>query len=216
MNHSFLLDKLPAYGIKNNEAKWIVSFLFGRAQVVNFEGTLTENNFITHRSILGPLLFALFINDIHTELKECKILLYADDTVTYFSHKNISYGESILNEEANRIARWMSENHLTLNLKKENTEFILFATSRKLSKETATVTINIHGERVNETTQYKYLGVILDHQFNLHEQVTTVYNKASSRLKFLKRVRNNLTSYVAEFNQSSHIARWYIWDSLHI
>ena len=71
-------------------------------------------------------------------------------------------------------------------------------TSRKLNKETATVTINIHSERVNETTQYKYLGVILDHHFNLHEQVTTVYNKAFSRLKFLKRVRNNLTSYVAE------------------
>ena len=125
VNHGRLLDKQPVYGIKNNEAKWIASFLFGLAQVVNFEGTLSGKNFITQGvpqgSILGPLLFALSINDIHTELKECKILLYADDTVTYFSHKNISYGESILNEEANRIARWMSKNHLTLNLKKEKT-----------------------------------------------------------------------------------------------
>ena len=142
------------------------------------------------------------INDIYTELSLCKIILYADDTVIYYSNKNASTVESTLNEEVNRIASWMSSNHLTLNLKKGKTEFILYGTSKKLNKETHN--INISGEKVNETTQYKYLGIILDQHLNLHEYLATVYKKASSRLKLLKRVRSNLTSEIAGKYISQH------------
>ncbi|CAB4041427.1 Hypothetical predicted protein, partial [Paramuricea clavata] len=203
VNHGHLLDKLPAYGIKDIEMKWLTSYLFARAQVVNFKGTLSDKKTITHGvpqgSILGPLLFALLINDLHTEVTECKILLYADDTVVYFSHRNISQLETIVNEEVNKIAKWMSENHLTLNLKKGKTEFLLFGSAKRLGKESSSpINIKINGEHLNQTTQYKYLGVLLDHHLTLHEQVRTVYHKTSTRLKLLKRVRHNLTTYAAE------------------
>jgi retron-type reverse transcriptase len=125
VNHARLLNKLPSYGINDAELMWVSIYLFSRTQVVNFEGTLSEENYITHGrhgvpqgSTLGPLLFALQINDVGTDLSQCKIILYADDTVIYFSDKNASIIESTLNEEINRIAIWMRDNHLTLNLKK--------------------------------------------------------------------------------------------------
>jgi hypothetical protein len=66
VNHARLLNKLPSYGINAVELMWVSSYLFARTQVVNFEGTLSEENYITHGvpqgSILGPLLFALLIN----------------------------------------------------------------------------------------------------------------------------------------------------------
>jgi hypothetical protein len=93
----------------------------------------------------------------------------------------------------------MSENHLTLNLKKGKTEFLLFGTAKRLGKESSSpINIKINGEHVNQTTQYKYLGVLLDHHLTLHEQVRTVYHKTSTRLKLLKRIRHNLTTYAAE------------------
>ena len=203
VSHGRLLDKLPAYGIKDTEMKWLTSYLFARAQVVNYQGTLSDRKTITHGvpqgSILGPLLFALLINDLHTEVTECKILLYADDTVVYFSHKNVSDLENILNEEVNKVAKWMSNNHLTLNLKKGKTESLLFGTAKRLSKESSPrINIKINGEFVNHTLQYKYLGVLLDQCLTFHEQICAVYRKASARLKLLKRVRHNLTTYAAK------------------
>ena len=203
VNHGRLIDKLPAYGIRGLEMKWFTSYLFARAQVINFQGTLSDKGIITpgvpQGSILGPLLFALLINDLHTEISECKILLYADDTVIYFSHKNVSHLETVLNQQVNKIAKWMSENHLILNLKKGKTEFLLFGTAKRLSKESSSpINRKINGEPVNQTKQYSYLGVLLDHHLNFREQVRTVYQRASNRLKLFKRVRHNLTTYAAE------------------
>ena len=138
VNHARLLNKLPAYGIDDVELMCITSYLFAQSQVVNFEGTISEENYITHGvpqgSVFGPILFALLINDIDTELSYCKIIFYADDTVIYFSDKDVLNIESTLNDEVNRVAKWMSDNHLTLNLKKGKTDFILYGTAKKLGK----------------------------------------------------------------------------------
>jgi hypothetical protein len=175
VNHPRLLNKLPSYGINDVDLMWVSSYLFARTQVVNFERTLSEENYITHGvpqgSILGPLLFALLINDVGTDMSQCKIILYADDTVIYFSDKNASIIESTLNEEVNRFAICMRDNHLTLNLKKGKTDFVLYGTAKKLSKELHKINIRINGEKVNEATEYMYLGVLLDQHLNLHDHL---------------------------------------------
>jgi hypothetical protein len=201
VNHACLFNKLPSYGINDVELMWVSSYLFARTQVVNFKGTFSEENYITHRVpqgfILGPLLFALLINEVGTDLSQCKIILYADDTVIYFSDKNASIIESTLNEEVNRIAIWMRDNHLTLNLKKGKTDFVLYGTAKKLSKELHKINVHINGEKVNEATKYMYLGVLLDQHLNLHDHLATTYKKASSRIKLLKCIRPSLTSAIA-------------------
>ena len=131
VNHSCLLSKLPYYGISGKEVNWFSSYLFHRSQVVSIDRVTSKSEFVTHGvpqgSILGPLLFVILINDLPLQSLNCKVLMYADDTVIYYSHKSISEIEKCINADANRINQWMNENCLILNPKKGKTEFIIFA-----------------------------------------------------------------------------------------
>ena len=95
ISHSVLLNKLKAYGIKNEELEWFVSYLFYRSQVVDINN-IRSNEFyiysgVPQGSILGPLLFFLFFNDFPEMLKNSKVLIYADDSVIYYAHSNINF-----------------------------------------------------------------------------------------------------------------------------
>lgn len=122
VNHACLLQKLPYYGIIGTELEWISSYLFQRSQAVLYDGTLSESEFITHGvpqgSILGPLLFVLLINDLPLQLKHCRVLMYADDTVIYHSDKSLQIIEERVNSDAYAIQQWLKENCLILNPKK--------------------------------------------------------------------------------------------------
>jgi len=86
-----MLSKLQVYGIKNKDLSWFESYLFGRKQIVSYDGALSEIQAIScgvsQGSIFGLLLFTLLINDIDTNLRICEKTLYADDSVLYISHK---------------------------------------------------------------------------------------------------------------------------------
>ena len=87
VNHSCLLHKLPYYGITDNELLWVSDYLLSRSQLVNFEGSSSRMESITH-GILGSILFIILLNDVHYRLNKCSILYYADDRVIYYSDKN--------------------------------------------------------------------------------------------------------------------------------
>ena len=130
VSHSCILHKLPYYGITSNELAWIGDYLFNRSQLVNFNGTCSKLEYITHDvpqgSILGPLLFIILVNDLNLKLGKCELLMYADDTVLYFADKKASNIKSVLNSESDIIHQWITENCLILNLKKGKTEFVLY------------------------------------------------------------------------------------------
>ena len=134
VHHANLLGKLPSYGIKNKELLWFQDYLFNRSQFVSYDGCNSNTEKIIsgvpQGSILGPLLFALLINDIHLKLNNTSILLYADDTVIYYADKSAREVKTVLNKEVNFIATWFDENNLILNLKKGKTEFVLYGQGR--------------------------------------------------------------------------------------
>jgi len=118
---------------------------------------------------------------------------YADDTVVYFASKDIHQIEKSLNEDFIRIANYLDENELVLNLKKGKTESLLFGTAKRINMAKASFEIKYKNDVVNNVTEYKYLGNFIDQSLTLHADFNKKYKKASCRIRLLSRLRPYLT-----------------------
>ena len=123
---------MPVYAVHGKELKWFESYLFNRQQFVFFQSTCSERQSISggvqQGSILGPMLFTIVMNDIAKEVKKCKILLYADDTVIFTSEKDSKIMEKTFSTELSNITNWFTSSNFVLNMKKAKTEFVLYVT----------------------------------------------------------------------------------------
>ena len=144
-------------------------------------------------SILGPSLFLICFNDFHTCLRHVKTIKFADDTVLYFSQTDFHAIENSLNNDMEDIFEFLTENELILNAKKGKTEVMLFGTSERLSKLTVNLNICHGGETLNQINRYKYLSTLLDASLSLNDNFTVIYKKASTRLRLLEVLKENLT-----------------------
>ena len=201
VSHSHLLSKLPSYGIAGIELAWFENYLFNRKQHVLYDGKIS-NEFSVYRgipqgSILGPTLFLLHLDDIDNCLRHCKVIKYADDTVIYTTGKNKDTVQNNLNVDVTAIHKWLTDNDLSMNLKKGKTESMIFGTSSRL-KKTSPLEIKINETLLNQTTCYKYLGVHLDSSLTMNENFQVKYKKLSSRLRLLSKLRSNLTFQAAK------------------
>ena len=124
-NHEILLNKLYHYGVRGTIHDLIKSYLFGRTQQVNYNSSISNIELISFSvpqgSILGPLLFTIYINDFSKCLKYSNNLSFADDTTIILSAKNNKSLFQKGNEELENIDNWLIANKLSLNLKKQNT-----------------------------------------------------------------------------------------------
>ena len=147
ISHSTLIDKLPDFGITGITKEWCTNYLFGRHQRVNYNDQFSAQEpllcGVPQGSILGPLLFLLHFNDLGSVLSQCKIIKYADDTVIFFSHKDLKTIELVLNEEFENVSRWLESNELIINKKKGKTEIMVFGTSKRLKKTNENIEITI-------------------------------------------------------------------------
>ena len=128
VDHGILLDKLFHYGIRGCAYNWFASYLSNRKQFVSYNGVQSEKQTIEcgvpQGSISGPLLFLVYINDLPDICQHAFPVLFPDDTILFFSGKNIYYLEQIINIELDRITLRLKANKLSLNIKK--TKFIIF------------------------------------------------------------------------------------------
>ena len=131
-----LLNKLSAYSVRGKELDWFTSYLFNRTQVVALGSMNSEPEpvycGVPQGSILGPLLFITFFNDLVDSMNS-KVIKYADDTVIYYAN-DVDVIENVLNSETKIIGSYCSENELVLNFKKGKTESMLFRMAKKLSQ----------------------------------------------------------------------------------
>ena len=124
VNHSILITKLYKYGIRGNSLQWFKSYLANRQQFVHIHTSKSNTETVTcgvpQGSILGPLLFILYINDLSNVSDVLFPILFADDTSVYIEAEKESSVISILNEELQKINTWLKSNKLTLNLDKSH------------------------------------------------------------------------------------------------
>ena len=130
-----LMSKLSAIGVSLPALEWFGSYLKNRKQRTSCGNVLSEilpvKYGVAQGSILDPLFFLVYINDLPAAVKKSKVTLYADDTVLYCFFKDIRQLEENLNDDLFRIASWLRENRLTLNLDK--TKSMIIGSNRKLA-----------------------------------------------------------------------------------
>ena len=148
-------------------------------------------------SILGPSLTILHLDDVDNCLRHCNIIKYADDTVIYVSGSNSALIQDKLNKDISEVYKWLTNNDISLNLKKGKSESMLFGTSIRINKADP-LDISINGINLNQTISYKYLGVQLDPTLTLNENFQMKYKKLSTRLRVMSKLRPHLTTKAAE------------------
>ena len=141
---------------------------------------------------LGQLLFILFYNDIADVVDTAEIVIYADYTVIYGADKDIKNIKSKFTKEMDANAKWFGKNALIINLKKGKNESILFGKSQRIAKQNNELIVMYKGLKILNTSQYKYLGIQFDSTLNLNCHFEKCYNRASSRLRLLGKLRPHL------------------------
>jgi len=186
VDHPILLFKLNRYGIRGNLLNWFQSYLSNRQQRVNFLGSLSEPIYVKsgvpQGSIAGPLLFVIFINDLSMILKNCKVIMYADDLKLYCSVDHPEAQEN-LQSDLSKLHEWSVSNGMFLNVKKCAT--ITF--SRKRESTANLYEYKIDNECLKRVDQIRDLGVIFDSKLTFKQHVDKITSCAYVALGFVKR-----------------------------
>ena len=205
-DHDILLSKLDKYGIKNTELSWFKSYLTQRKQFVSIKDTssplLDISLGVPQGSILGPLLFILYINDLPLA-SELLTLLFADDTTLLFSHDDINVLISTVNSEFKKVCEFFRTNKLVLH--PDKTKFIIFSRSKIIQNVVVVCDNNNEGQniaknisslaRVNNedsTPAIKFLGVFFDPDLNFKFHISSLRKKLSKSLYALRTVKKTL------------------------
>ena len=133
VNHKVLLKKLYHCGIRGIAHNWFSSYLSNRKQLVSIGNDTSDLSFVTYGvpqgSVLGPLLFLLYINDFNSSAPDLDFHLFADDSNLFCQHKSLQTLELKVNNQLQRVNEWLCANRLSLNIDKSN--FVIFHPPQK-------------------------------------------------------------------------------------
>ena len=201
--HKGLLFKLQQYGISGNLLLWFENYLSGRSQRVVLNGCNSGwrdiKSGVPQGSILGPLLFLLFINDIVTDINAC-IKLFADDTSIYLTVDQPQNTADILNRDLEKIHQWSSSWLVNFNPQKTQTMVI----SRK-SVKPVHPPLKMNNHDLQEVSNHKHLGIFFSNNGLWHDHIDYIVKKAYQRLNMLRKVRFILDRIVLEKMYFSYV-----------
>ena len=209
LSHDILLKKLDIYGIRGICNKWFESYLTNRNIQVKCK-TLSSNNIETSNryqikygtaqdSCLGPLLFNIFCNDIHYNIEYSNLILFADDTTIYASHRNSTYLNYILQHDFNNLQQWFKANRLTLNLMKTVTMSFWPEQMNNLIK---ILTIE---EPLPSVISTRFLGVTIDNKLTWTTHVDNLITKLSTNKILLSKSKYLINQEAKRLIYFAHI-----------
>ena len=192
--HLRLLHKLEHYGVVGNTLTWLTAFLSGRSQQVALNGVLSSPVEVTsgvpQGSVLGPILFLVYINDIAAGIQS-NLRLFADDCILY-KPINCPEDHTVLQQDLNTLTDWATLWQMEFNIRKCN----ILQISNTHTKSTYTYTM--HGIPLTYVNEHKYLGVWMNNTLQWHTHVTKTCNKANRTLGFLQRNLKNAPTHLKQ------------------
>ena len=188
VNHKILLKKLEYYGIRGTALQWFESYLSERSQFVTYNGEKSSPKKVIcgvpQGSILGPLLFFIYINDLSNVCKSMMPLLFADDTNLFKSGKDSNQIKIEIERELIHISEWLKINKLSLNIKK--TQFLIFSSKNSAIPK---IELKIDGHKIEQTFTTKFLGVIIDSQLSWISHINYICGKIAKGIGIILKAR---------------------------
>lgn len=183
IDHTILLSKLQGYGIRGLAHNWVKSYLENRKQYVNINNTNSHFSTVTcgvpQGSVLGPLLFLLYINDLSSVSSKLKCILFADDTTVFCSGDNLEQLLDTVEKELQLLKQWFDLNKLSLHVGK--TKCIIFGKKKRTHNKKLT----INSTEIEIVSETKFLGTIIDENLNWKSHIKYIQSKISKSIAIM-------------------------------
>jgi hypothetical protein len=188
IDHTILHKKLEYYGVRGLALDWFMTYLGNRRQYVNYRGSNSAVRAVEcgvpQGSVLGPLLFIIYTNDLPNCLSITKAILFADDTTVYLASNDDKYLYSTMNRELDKLTDWFRANKLSLNISKTN--YMLFSHS---TQEITNTEIKLANTIITRSKCVKFLGMHIDEKLKWDEHIKTMKKKISSAFYAINKVK---------------------------
>ena len=198
VQHSTLLCKLGKMNLSPKTIQWIASYLVGREQRTLVNGThstsLPVNQGVPQGSVLGPLFYIIYSNDIIEKVKKSGFTFYADDTVIYSKKKSLEQAGADIQEDLDGLSQWCTQNDLFMNVSKTK---VMFYGSKAKINSIDLPEFYINGQPIDRAKTYTYLGIKLDEQLSLDIHANLLIRKVSNKIYQLSKIRSFITKKAA-------------------
>ena len=197
IDHDILIHKMYHYGIRGKVLNWFISYLSNRKQYVTIDNHNSQYNSLNvgvpQGSVLGPLLFLIYVNDLSCVSEILNPITFADDTNLFLTGNNLNEMYELFNSELEKVYQWFLLNKLTINLDKTN--YMVFR-PHNLNIDTSSLNITLNDHKIPNVKFTKFLGVTIDEHLSWKYHVNDIACKISRVIGVLNRLKGFLPLHI--------------------